>query len=158
MKIALSETSWFSLSNKALLYLVKKNSDTISYNFVPEFYGCSQWWREGDDRWQDCWRRDREKLIFIEGDYQTLDREGYLYKNDSLVFYFKDLYDKWIRIHPDIIEVIEKLKEESFSEGCKVSIKEVDFNPWDDWCIEIENGKENVKIKTRALLYESKKI
>ena len=129
MKIALSNSNWFCLSKKSLSELIKINSDVVSINFVNDYYGCEEWWRETDDKWQDCWKRDREKLIpFEDSKFYHNDRESILYENDSIVYTFKNQNDKIFRIHPDVINVIEKLGEKSFANGCSIRIEDVDFN------------------------------
>lgn len=150
VKVALSNSTWFSLSTKALSELIKINSDVVTFDFVNNFYGCTEWWRDTDDRWQDCWRRDRERLVpFEDTKFKCNQREALLYENDAIVYSFKNQEDKIFRIHPDVISVIEKLGNESFGNGCAIRVENVDFNFWDHWEIRKDQREEAVLVERR---------
>ena len=123
----------FGISNKALLELIKRN-----FKYVEKINVYSY-----------CKNKDEISRDFMEFDseYKQHRYMNMLLKNDDL-YMLKDRYLENFRSDPDLIDIIEKLGEESFGKHADLEI----VNVPDDikWYIDDYDGRETIREEHRC--------
>jgi hypothetical protein len=123
----------FGISNKALLELIKRNSQYVEKINVYSY----------------CKNKDEISRDFMEFDseYKQHRYMNMLLKNDDL-YMLKDRYLENFRSDPDLIDIIEKLGEESFGKHADLEI----VNVPDDikWYIDDYDGRETIREEHRC--------
>lgn len=123
----------FGISNKALLELIKRNSQYVEKINVYSY----------------CKNKDEISRDFMEFDseYKQHRYMNILLKNDDL-YMLKDRYLENFRSDPDLIDIIEKLGEESFGKHADLEIVSIP----DDikWYIDEYDGRETIREEHRC--------
>ena len=125
----------FSLSYKAIYYLVKKGSDIIEKMSIKEYTG-------GDRKTvQDIIKRDDWREFNNYNNYYHDNSIPVLFKGEYS-YSLKDDYDTNIRTHPDLIEVVSILKDDA--NGTCAELKIVDIPDNVKFTIEEYDGSEHI--------------
>lgn len=129
----------FGISNEALLELIEMKSNIVNKMPIKEYYGGEN--PNFKDTWEEKWNEDKKILKkFKKGFFTHPYYEGNLYDNEFV--YFIERYDK-IRSEPDLIIVVEKLKDKASSHLANLKIVEI---PKDTpYTIDNYDGMESVE-------------
>lgn len=128
MKVAINDCyGGFGLSTKAIKWLIAKNSPLIRIKPIEEYTGGKK------NPFLPSERPENVGDGFTKGYTSTLFKDGMAYIDDT--------YGEK-RTHPDLIEVIETLGEESWGEYAELKIVEI---PDDiEWSIDEYDGVETI--------------
>ena len=130
MKIAVNRCfGGFGISVKAFLYLVEKNSPLVE---IEEKWGFTPY--------------DLSKEKYIGGGLYSCNSYE-LHNKDRTIIYTNNCSYEENRTHPDLIEVIELLKDDANGEHAELCIVEIPDDV--DWEITEYDGIESVEEKHR---------
>ena len=132
----------FGISGDALYELIKMKSESVKKVSAKEYYGGN------NIDWETRYKKDLETRCskFKDG-FFIYDVLGVLYKNDY-IYYLKDEYEESVRSNPDLIDVVERLKEKANGKCAKLEIVEIPDNV--KYFIEEYDGMEHISEEHRT--------
>ena len=138
MKIVINKCyGGFGLSGEAILWLIKKNSSLIRTMPIEEYAG---------EDWKEKYSSYRKLELFKDGFKRQGSLEGVLYK-DNMVYFLDDEIGE-CRSHPDLIQVIKKMKKRANGDHAELKVVEIpDDVKWD---LAEYDGKEWIAEKHRC--------
>ena len=132
----------FGISAEALYELIKMKSKCVKKIPAKEYYGG----KDGD--WEARYKKDLgTRCKEFKNGFLIYDLINILYKKDN-VYCLKDEFEDSVRSDPDLVAVVEKLKEKANGICAKLEIVEVPDGV--DFSIEEYDGMEHIAEKHRT--------
>jgi len=140
MKIVINRKyGGFSISSIALLELIRMNSKVVTKISAKEYHGGNN--PRFKDRWKESLEDAKSKLEeFHDGFSKDSFMSDTLFKDDT--YYYIENHDNKLRSHPDLIKVVEQLKDQA--NGSCAQLKIVDIPNNTDYYIDEYDGMESV--------------
>jgi len=135
----------FGISTTALLELVKRNAKCLRKYEPIEYYGGNNKKFKSRVDWEADWKKDFANYIdmgdgyFAHGSGFNIYKDGFMYdaeRNDET------------RTDPDLIEIVETLKEKSFGMCAKLKVVEIPVGI--EYFIDEYDGMEHIAEKHRT--------